>query len=63
MQVTFKKLKDPISVKREVPEVGKQVDQNKESDTKTTSVDWWKLVKVTYYLARIATWVIALINS
>lgn len=63
MQVTFKKVKGSISEKRDVPEVDKQVDRNIESNTKTTSVDWWKLVKVTYYLARFAAWILTLINS
>lgn len=63
MQVTFKKVKSPISAKVDIPETGMQVDRNKKSIAKTTSVDWWKLVKVTYRLLRIAAWIITLINS
>lgn len=63
MQVTFQKLKGPDSEKVDIPDTGKQVDQNKKSIPKTTSVDWWKLVKVTYYLMQIVVWVVTLINS
>lgn len=63
MQVTFKKLKGPASVKTEIPDTGKQVDQNKKSIPKTTSVDWWKLVKVTFSILRIVAWIVTLINS
>lgn len=63
MQVTFKKMKSPISKKVDVLETGKQVDRNKESVPKVTSVDWWKLVKVTYRLLRIVVWILNLINS
>ncbi len=63
MQVTFKKTKSSISEKIDSPEVDMQVDQNKKSNPKTTSVDWWKLVKVTYYLSRFTAWIVTLINS
>lgn len=63
MQVTFKKVKSSTSVKKDIPEVDMQVDRSKKSDTKTTSVDWLKLVKITYYLTRIFAWIVILINS
>jgi hypothetical protein len=63
LHVTFVENKSLVSAKGDFPETEVQVDRNKESDTKTTFVDWMKLVGIVYYLLRFGWVILMLINS
>jgi hypothetical protein len=63
LQVTLIKNESSVSKKVDVPETEVQVDRNKKSETKTTLVDWMKLVSILYYVIRFGWWILTLIIS
>lgn len=63
LHVALKNTKGSVPTKIDVPVTDEQVDRNKESNPKTTFVDWWKLVGVLYYSLRFAWLIVTLINS